>query len=353
MASDKDQAQARADRIRSFREELEALDRDGVLELSDSQRAELLAHHDRLLAALAASFDVDVTGAQKQLSWGMRIAAFLGAAAISAAVFLLFYRYWGYLGTASQVAVLVSAPLAALAGTWAAGQRERTGYVAAIVGLVAFACFVLDLSMLGQIFAITPTQHALLAWALFAFLLAYGQSLRLLQIAGILSLSGWLSATTGTWGGLYWLSVGERPEHFILAGAVIFALGSIPHRGHPGFPGAYRLFGLLGALLAILTLSNWGTGSALPLGVRAVEHLYQVAGFALSGAAIWAGLRFGWPGIVNLGATSFTVFLYTRFFDWWWAWMPRYLFFLVLGLTALLFLLVLKRLRAASQEARP
>ena len=44
--------------------------------------------------------------------------------------------------------------------------------VAAVVALVAFCCFVLDLSMLGQIFAIAPTQHALLAWGAFAFLLA-------------------------------------------------------------------------------------------------------------------------------------------------------------------------------------
>lgn len=353
MTADKEAAQARVDRILAFREELAALAAEGVLTLDEPQRAGVEAHHGRLLAELAAAHDVDVGGAQKQLSWGMRIVAFLGAAATSAAVFFLFYRYWGFLGTGAQVAVLVAAPLLALGGTWAAARRERTGYVAAVVALVAFACLVLDLTMLGQIFAIAPTQHALLVWAGFALLLAYAGSLRLLLVAGIACLFAWLSATAGTWGGLYWLSMGERPETFLPAGAAIFALGFVPHRRHPGFPATYRLYGLLGALTAVLVLSHWGAGSALPLRPRTIEHLYQAAGFALAGLAIWQGLRRRWAGVTNLGATAFAVFLYTRFYDWWWEWMPRYLFFLIVGLTALLLLLVMKRLRAASQGVAP
>jgi hypothetical protein len=37
--------------------------------------------------------------------------------------------------------------------------------------------------------------------------------------------------------------------------------------------------------------------------------------------------------------------LYTKFYDWWWDWMPKYLFFLTLGLVAILLLLLFKRLR--------
>jgi len=44
---------------------------------------------------------------------------------------------------------------------------------------------------------------------------------------------------------------------------------------------------------------------------------------------------------------QFCIFLYTKFFDWWWEVMPKYLFFLVLGLCAVLILLVLRRLRRA------
>jgi uncharacterized membrane protein len=43
----------------------------------------------------------------------------------------------------------------------------------------------------------------------------------------------------------------------------------------------------------------------------------------------------------------FVIFLYTKFFDWWWESMPKYLFFLILGLLAILFLLVIRRLRGA------
>ncbi len=346
----KREAQLRVDRVRAFQEELAAVEREGILTLSEEQRAPLVAHHGRLLHELAEGFDVDATGEQKQLSWGMRIVAFLGAAAMSASVFFVFYRYWGRLDTAIQVLVLVSAPLLALGGVELASRRERTGYFAAIVALVAFACFVLDLAMLGQIFGITPSQNAFLAGAAFALILAYTYDLRLLQIAGILCLLGYLAATVGTWRGCYWLSTGERPENFIVAGAFIFALSFVPHRRLESFPGAYRLFGLLAVLVAILVLGSWGTGSVLPLRPKTVEHLYQVAGFVASAAVIWMGVRRRWSGTTNLGSTFFAVFLYTKFFDWWWEWMPRYLFFLVLGLVAVLLLLVLKRLRVASRR---
>ncbi len=32
---------------------------------------------------------------------------------------------------------------------------------------------------------------------------------------------------------------------------------------------------------------------------------------------------------MNTGNVFFTIFLYTKFYDWWWDWMPKYLFFLL------------------------
>jgi uncharacterized membrane protein len=84
-----------------------------------------------------------------------------------------------------------------------------------------------------------------------------------------------------------------------------------------------------------------------------LEALYQTSGFGLSALLVWLGIRRHWPGITNNGSTFFVIFLYTKFFDWWWDWMPKYLFFLVLGLMALLLLMVLKRLRAAVKEVAP
>jgi len=99
----------------------------------------------------------------------------------------------------------------------------------------------------------------------------------------------------------------------------------------------------------MIVLANWGEISYLPFGRRAIEVIYQVLGFAGTAGAIWLGLRRGWPHVVNTGVTLFMVLLYTKFFDWWWEAMPKYLFFLVLGLTAVLFLVVLRRLRRALQ----
>ena len=77
----------------------------------------------------------------------------------------------------------------------------------------------------------------------------------------------------------------------------------------------------------------------------------ELAGFVCSALAIWAGARRGWPETVNTGITFFVIFLYTKFFDWWWDALPKYLFFLVLGLAAVLILLVLRRLRGVLAHA--
>jgi uncharacterized membrane protein len=65
----------------------------------------------------------------------------------------------------------------------------------------------------------------------------------------------------------------------------------------------------------------------------------------LSAGVLFHGLRMGRSGLVNLGAVAFVVFLYVRLHSWWWHWMPKYLFFLLIGLTAMALLLIFRRLR--------
>lgn len=345
------QAQSRTDRIHAFRAELAELEREGIAALPGELRARIDAHHDALLRGFAADFDVDTSSAQKRLSWGMRLASFLGALAMSAAVFFFFYQFWGGMGPALQVGVLIAAPLLATAGVEYAARRERSLYFASLLALVAVACFVLDLSMLGQIFNIAPTQNAFLVWGAFALLLAYGYGLRLILVAGLTSVLGYLSATVGTWSGGYWLSFGERPENFILGGAAMFAIGLLRQRVHPGFAGIYRVYGLIVVLIAVLILSNWGRISYLLWSDTAIEYSYQTLGFVLAGLSIWLGIRRHWPGVVNVGSVFLVLDLYTKFFDWWWDWMPKYVFFFVLGLIAILLLLVMRRLRTSVMEA--
>ena len=346
----KDTAQHRADRIQAFREELAQLEDDGILRLDTEQHRILSAYYRNLLQDIRQRYDVDITGAEKQLSWGMRIVSFLGALAVSAAVFFFFYRFWGLLNTPAQVAILVAAPILATLGAEFAARRERTLYFTSLLALVALACFVLDLSVLGSIFNVTPSQNAFLAWGAFALILAYGYGLRLPLVAGMTCLMGYLAATVGTWSGCYWLSFGERPENFLVAGALLALVPLIPQRRHPNFAGIYRVYGLLTVFIAILILANYGRISYLPWAPKSIEYFYQVAGFVVAGGAIALGIRQRWSGVTNLGCTFFVLYLYTKLFDWWWDWMPKYLFFLLLGLMAIGLLLVLKRLRGAGRE---
>jgi uncharacterized membrane protein len=349
-AASKDDAQRRADRIRLFSLELAELERDGVLGLSAQQREAVSDYHGETLKRLAGQFDIDMSQAAKQMSMGMRIVSFLGAIALSAAVFFFFYRFWGHFSVPLQVTILVAAPIAALAGVEFAARREKTLYFASLASLVALTAFVLNLTMLGQIFTITPTQNAFLAWGAFSLIIAYSYRLRLILVAGLISLSGYLTATMGTWSGIYWLSFGERPENFLAAGLLVFAAAFLPLHGKSDFAPVYRMFGLLVVMISVLVLSHWGMGSYLMIPVKQVEYLYQGTGFALSALAIWLGIRGHWPGITNTGSTFFVIFLYTKFYDWWWEWMPKYLFFLLLGLIALLILFLLRRLRSLARE---
>lgn len=339
-------AQRRTDDIRAFRQELQRLQAEGVLQLPAEQGDAVRAHHDRLLAGFVAEFDVDRDLRSQQLSWGMRIASLLGALAFAASVFFLFYRFWGHFSELAQVLILMAASLGAFALAMWVDARDRSGYFTKLASLAAFACFVLNTVMLGQIFNITPSDKALLPWAALALLLAYRCDLRLLLAAGILCLVAYVAARVGTWSGLYWIHFGERPENFIPLSIALVAFSHwVSHPGRESFPPTYRVFGLLSLLLPVLVLAHWGSASYLPWSSSTVEAFYQIAGFALSAAAIWLGLRMHWPEVVNTGIVFFVVFLYTKLFDWWWAVMPKYLFFLVLGLLSVLVLLAVRRLR--------
>jgi len=353
-ASSRTEAQQRADEIRTFQAELGRLERDGVLALSADQRLALAEHHRGLLAGYSSDFDIDRDAQAKQLSLGMRVASFLGALALAASVFFLFYQFWGLLPTGAQVGVLLAAAFGTFLGTLAVQARDSTGYFTKLAAMVAFACFVLNIAMLGQIFNITPSDKALLPWAAFALLLAYACDLRLLLAAGILCLIAFISARTGTWSGMYWLYFGERPENFFPAAiAMFFAPQLVDHRRFPGFGAIYRVFALLALLLPILVLSNWGEISYMDYDRNLIEGGYQLLGFATSAGVVWLGAKRHWPEVVNTGLTFFVIFLYTKFYDWWWEIMPKYLFFLVIALTAMLMLVVFKRLRTVLVKAAP
>ena len=347
-ASSRDEAQRRADDIRSFRRELASLEEARALDLTNEQRSSVGDYHERLLAELSQSFDIDRDASAHQLSMGMRIASFLGALALAASAFFLVYQYWGLLPTTAQVVLLVGAAIGSgLFTIWLSG-RDGAGYFTKLAAMVAFACFVINIAVFGEVFNITPSDKAFAVWAAYGLLLAYAFDLRLLLAAGILCAIAFLGARTGTFGGMYWLYFGQRPENFLPAGILILAAPLLPHAArHAHFIPIYRVFGLLTIFAPMLVLANWGQVSYLAWNPDLIEGGYQVLGFAGSAAAIWWGTRRQAADVVNTGVALFVVFLYTKMFDWWWEVMPKYLFFLVLGMTAIVILLVLRRLRRA------
>ena len=341
-------AQARADRIRAFQQELAQVELELGDVLDSDQHRRLAEHHAAVLARLAEQYDVSISESARQLALGLRFASFLGALALCTAVVLFVERFWGALRPPAQVAFLAIGTLVPLGLTEFAARRERTLYFAGLAALVAFAAFVTDLSILGQIYNLAPTPHAFLLWTVFAAALAYGYGLRMLLLAALVTGTVWLAGVLAALGGLYWTDFFARTELLLPAAAVAIALGMRPGRGaREQFPTVYRLYGLILLFWVVLWLAGSGTQSVLPFAAGQVEALYQVFGFLVAAFAIWTGIRQRWNEVTNTGVVAFTILLYMKAHDWWWDWMPRWLFFLVLGAIAVAIMLVLRRLKLA------
>jgi uncharacterized membrane protein len=98
--------------------------------------------------------------------------------------------------------------------------------------------------------------------------------------------------------------------------------------------------------LALLLLSFSGDLCCSPFGPKLAQIVYQMLGVGLSAALVAHGIHLGQGALVNLGAAAFVVFLYARLHAWFWEWLPKYLFFLLIGVTALALVLVFRRLRS-------
>jgi len=344
-------AQQRVDRIRAFREELAELERERALTLTPEQRTRLEAHLEGSLAGLTAQFDVDVTESGKRISWGVRIASLLGSAAFFAALVLFLHRIWGALPTTAHFLILLTIPLLVLAAAEFTFRRKTGLYYTALLALTAGVGFVMELTALGSIFNMAPSAHALLAWGSFAVLVAHAYGLRLLLGAGLLLLCTYTASLFAIVEGAFWANSLERPESFIPAAVMVYAMPSLVYRrDRNDFGFVCRICGATLMFTAVLVLSIDGHTSYLRFPARTIETLYQFVGLVLCGGVVFHGVRLGRSGMVNTGALAFVVFLYVKLHAWWWAWMPKYVFFLLIGLTAVLLLYLFRRLRAGISE---
>lgn len=343
------EAQQRFERLASFRAQLDELEREGVVELTEEQRARISEYLNKQLAEFRARFDLDVSDREKRLSLGMRIVSALGGLALCAAIYFFFIRIWGSIPAFVQIPILIAAPIVGMLGMEFAARRERTLYFTALLGSVTVALFVLNLVTIGEIFNVTPSPNAFLAWGVFAMLLAYTYGLRSLLAAGLASMALWTVGTIATITGTNW-AMFDRPEHFLAAGTIIAAAG-FSERGRPEFASVYRFCGALIAFLAMLILGLSGSLSHLPWDSKSVQAFYQAVSLISTAGVMWISVRRGWSAMVNLGATFFTLNLLAGLVEWWWDWMPKYLFFLIIGAIALGLLVVFRRLRARLEEA--
>jgi hypothetical protein len=361
----KDDAQRRADQIAAFRAELRELEREGAA-LDPPQLARIVAHHDEILGRLAHDFDVDRGDREKRMSTGMRLASLFGAGALTAAVVSFVYRVWGSLSTEAQVVLLTAAPVVATVVMIVAGRVERTRYVASVFAIVACAAVVLQTVMLGSLFNLRSSPHAVAVWAAFALTVAVPWRFGVPFAFGVVAAMVYIAAVAVRFAGYYWMSVVERPEVVALPSAVallglsrlkpttssmkVVGLRVTVPRELVSWARAVLLIVVLGT---ILVLSATGAVSVLPLDENAIKVAYQLLAVVASVVTIGVGLRHGLSDVVLIGSLFTGAFLFVRFVDWWWDWMPKYLFFLILAAVALAWLwgLRLARRRLAMGEA--
>lgn len=344
--STRHEAQKRADRIRAFREELTTLADEGANPLTPEQQARLSAHHDALMARLAATFDVDRSEQSGRFSKGMVLASLFGAATLILSIYSFVERAWWGMDLPAQTTLLTMFPLIALVGVEVAARRDRTRYVAAGFALVACATAWLAVAMIARLldlpFAVLMLWPGILVGlgvALsYGFSLVFGVSLA----AATLAIAGAFFAS----GGVPWTAALMRLEPLMITSLLLAAVGGRFEAAGDGFGQVARVVGTTIGLASVLALSFNGALTLLPLSRSVAEGAYQVGMVAASVLIIGSGLRRRQQLLVTVAAILFAVFLLARYFDWFWDVLPAWLFYLILAALAFASLALLQRLRA-------
>jgi hypothetical protein len=180
---------------------------------------------------------------------------------------------------------------------------------------------------------------------------AYGYDLRLPLAAGLACGAAWVAARAVWLSGAHWEAFGDRPEGFLAAGTIIALLPLVlAHRTRHDFPVVYRLVGTVLALGGLEILMHGA--SYFPFPVAVLSGVYQVIAFTASAVVVWLGIRHDLRDLTNVGSAFFTLYLFDRLFSWWWDWMPKYIFFLIIGATAIALLVLFRKVRAQTLSRR-
>lgn len=311
-----------------------------------------MAYHDDLLRRLAAEYDIDRSEAAGRMSRGMRLASFFGAVALTAAVYSLVSRFWGSLDLPVQATLLTIFPIIALGGVEFAARRERTLYIASLFALVAYGTFGLAVGVLSWSLNIPLTPPYLWAGVAFGIALAVPYGFRLILAVALAALALSIAGSMFQAAGIEWTQAVERPELLVIAAFSLLLLGPPLARVDAGFTRVTRLVALAIGLGGLLVLSVAGQLSLLPVSGDVAEGAYQVVMLVACVGGLLVAVRRMWGETVNLVAVMFALFLLTRFADWFWDLLPRYIFFLILAGMAFAWILVLRRMRGRLTEMR-
>jgi uncharacterized membrane protein len=343
---------ARAQRILAFREEVATLQDEGMVGRDGELLAKVTAHHDAILADISAREEVDFTRSEARLSTGMRIATVLGAAALSAAWGFFVAAAWDDLGRGARLALVIIPPILLTLGTAYAARRESSGYVASIVATVAAIAFAVNLTALGVLYDLPDSRRIFLAVGTFAMLLAYGYGLAMPLLIGIGGIGGWLWSLAAIPQGRWWDGVFGQLEFLALLGVGAMLMPAITRKGPPSFALVWRAVGATGMVVALLFLGLTADASFFDGANRdVVEGIYQLLGGVVFTAMVWQGLVRDRTELVRVGSVGLALLLFFRMVDWFWDWIPKWLFFLVVGGIAFGALLLLRRLRRTARGA--
>ena len=333
--------------IASFREELARLEREGVTVLDPQTSEQVRAHQDAVLASLADLANVDLTPADAKLSVGMRIATLLGAAALSAAYGFYVSSAWATLPLMQQLLVVTVPSLILVMLTHLTAVREPSGYVASVFAAVAVIALWIGLVAIGSLFNLPDTRNLLLAVGVFALTLAYMYSLGLPLLLGVVAIGGWCWSLVGIPLGLFWRDGFVYLDPVAVLGLVYLMMPrALPRPA--AFGGIWRTVGAaaFGASVVVLGMNarlSLLDGSVDPQWIEVGYQALAVLAFPL---LMVLGVRKEWTGVTAAAVVCFVLLLVTRLDDWFWTYLPKWLFFLLVGLLALLVLLLLRQLRA-------
>ncbi len=338
--------------IASFREELTRLEREGVTVLDPQTSEHVHAHHDAVLASLADLANVDLTPADAKLSVGMRIATLLGAAALAAAYGFYVSSVWATLPLMQQLLMVTVPSLILVMLTHLTAVRERTGYVAAVFATVAVIALWIGLVAVGTLFNLPDTRNLLLAVGVFALTLAYMYGLGLPLLIGIVTIGGWCWSLVSIPLGLFWRDGFAYFDPVAVLGLIYLLMPRVLPRP-AGSGGIWRTVGAMAFGAAVVVLGMNARLSLLDGSVdpQWIEGGYQALAVLALPLLMVLGVRREWTGVTAVAVICFVLFLVMRLDDWFWDYLPKWLFFLLVGLLALLVLLLLRQLRTRKAVA--